>query len=54
MKGYFLFAIYNCIGVFCIISVFPDMSIKQILGLILGIQLIATGLDFLDYIDKKG
>lgn len=53
MKRFILFAIFNCIGVFCISYVFPDMSTKQLLGLIFGIQWIASSLDFLDHIDKK-
>ena len=53
MKRYFWFAIFNFIGVFCIMSVFPDMGTKQLLALIIGIQCMATGLDFLDHLDKE-
>ena len=53
MKRYWLFTIFNCIGVFCITSAFPDMGTKQLLALIIGIQCMSTGLDFLDHIDKK-
>ena len=53
MKRFILFSIFNCIGIFCIGCAFSNMSIGKLLALIIGIQCIATGLDFLDHLDKE-
>lgn len=53
MKRYFWFAIFNCIGVFCIGCTFSNMNIGKLLALVIGIQCIATGLDFLDHLNKE-
>lgn len=53
MKRFIWFAIFNYIGIFLISCAFPEMSTKHLLALILGVQCIATSLDFLDHLNKE-
>ena len=53
MERFIWFVIFNCIGIFLISCSFPDMSTKQLLALIIGIQCMATALDFLDHLNKE-